>query len=264
MFYDYHMHSNFSNDSKVDMEDMIKKSIELGLKEICFTDHVDYDLEADDDLGIDYNKYFDKINFFQDKYNNKISIKQGIEFGLQNQLIDIYNKEANQYPFDFIICSIHAINRFDLYFGNFFKDKTQDEAYENYFKTLYNIIKKFKDYSVLGHLDLVKRYGNYDKLLDDRLFSDIIESILKQAIYDGKGIEINTSCYRYNLPDLTPSRYILNMYKDLGGEIITTGSDSHNTSQIAYEFNYIYSHLKDLGFRYICKFDKMKPEFINI
>ena len=57
MFYDYHMHSNFSNDSKADMEDMIKRSIDLGLKEICFTDHVDYDLDSDDSFGIDYNKY---------------------------------------------------------------------------------------------------------------------------------------------------------------------------------------------------------------
>ena len=60
MFYDYHMHSSFSNDSKSDMEDMIKKSIELGLKEICFTDHVDYDTDSDDDWEIDYNKYLTK------------------------------------------------------------------------------------------------------------------------------------------------------------------------------------------------------------
>mgnify|MGYP002567162650 CR=1 FL=1 len=71
MFYDYHMHSNFSNDSKADMEDMIKRSIDLGLKEICFTDHVDYDLDSDDSFGIDYNKYFDKIQSLQNKYKDK-------------------------------------------------------------------------------------------------------------------------------------------------------------------------------------------------
>ena len=54
------------------------------------------------------------------------------------------------------------------------------------------------------------------------------------------------------------------MYKDLGGEIITTGSDSHNTSQIAYNFDYIYSYLKDIGIKYVCSFDKMKPKFIKI
>ncbi len=264
MFYDYHMHSNFSNDSKTDMEDMIKKSIELGLKEICFTDHVDYDLDADDDWGIDYNNYFDKIDYLQSKYKNKISIKKGIEMGLQKQIIHRCGNDINHHPFDFVICSQHAINRSDLYFGNFFLDKTQYEAYEYYYKELHDIIKIYKNYSVVGHLDLVKRYGNYEQVLDDKPFDDIIEAILKQAIYDGKGIEINTSCYRYNLPDLTPSRHILNMYKELGGEIITTGSDSHNPSQIAYNFDYIYSYIKNIGFKYVCSFDKMSPQFIKI
>lgn len=264
MFYDYHMHSSFSNDSNTDMEYMIKRSIDLGLKEICFTDHVDYDLKNDIDWGIDYNKYFDTLDFFKAKYKNKISIKKGIELGLQKQIIDKCSNDATKYPFDFIICSLHAINRVDLYYGEFFKEKTQHEAYENYFLELFNIVKNYKNYSVLGHLDLVKRYGNYDKVLDDSSFIYIIESILKQVIHDGKGIEINTSCYRYNLPDLTPSRKILNLYKELGGEIITTGSDSHNPSQIAHNFDYIYEYLKSIGFKYICKFNKMNPEFINI
>ena len=173
-------------------------------------------------------------------------------------------ESKKKYPFDFVICSQHAINRSELYFGNFFLDKTQHEAYEYYYKELYDIIKVYKNYSVLGHLDLVKRYGNYGKVLDDKPFDDIIEAILKQAIYDGKGIEVNTSCYRYNLPDLTPSRHILNMYKDLGGEIITTGSDSHNPAQIAYNFDYIYSYLQSIGFKYVCSFDKMNPQFIKI
>ena len=243
---------------------MIKRSIDLGLKEICFTDHVDYDLDSDDSFGIDYNKYFDKIQSLQNKYKDNISIKKGIEIGLQKQIIDKCNNDINKYPFDFVICSQHAINRSELYFGNFFLDKTQHEAYEYYYKELYDIIKVYKNYSVLGHLDLVKRYGNYGKVLDDKPFDDIIEAILKQAIYDGKGIEVNTSCYRYNLPDLTPSRHILNMYKDLGGEIITTGSDSHNPAQIAYNFDYIYSYLQSIGFKYVCSFDKMNPQFIKI
>ncbi len=264
MFYDYHMHSNFSNDSKTDMEDMIKKSIDLGLKEICFTDHVDYDLDTDDDWGIDYNKYFEKLNYLTDKYKDKISVKKGIELGLQRQIIDRCSHDINSYPFDFVICSQHALDKCDLYYGNFFIDKTQHEAYEKYFSELYHIVKNFKDYSVLGHLDLVKRYGKFDNVLEDKYFSEIIEAILMQAIYDGKGIEVNTSCYRYKLPDLTPSRYILNLYKDLGGEILTTGSDSHTPSQVAYKFDYLYPHLKELGFKYISKFDKMNPEFIKL
>ena len=84
------------------------------------------------------------------------------------------------------------------------------------------------------------------------------------AIYDGKGVEINTSSFRYKLPDLTPSSYILKRYKELGGEIITTGSDSHNPAQVAHEFKRIYKGLEEMGYKYICTFDKMKPNFIKL
>lgn len=264
MFYDYHMHTNFSNDSKATMEDMIKKSIDLGLREICFTDHVDYDVDTDYGPPIILDEYLAKIDFFKDKYKDKIVIKKGIELGLQKQIVDKCSDVINKHPFDFVICSIHSIDKKDLYFGEFFKDINQKQAYEKYFDELYTVVKTYKDYSVLGHLDLIKRYGDYENVLDDKLFIDFIEAILKQAIHDGKGIEINTSCYRYNLPDLTPSRYILNMYKELGGEIITTGSDSHMPSQIAYKFDYIYSYLKEIGFNYVTTFNKMNPEFIKI
>jgi len=264
MYYDYHMHSNFSNDSIASMEDMINKSIELGLREICFTDHMDFDVDTDYGPIIDLNNYFKKLELLKNKYKDKIIIKKGLELGLQKQIVNQCSEVVKNNLFDFIICSIHSIEKKDLYFGHFFKDKTQYEAYEKYYNELYTVVKNYKDYSVLGHLDLIKRYGYYDKLLDDKLFSDIIETILKQVIYDGKGIELNTSCYRYNLPDLTPSSYILNMYKELGGEIITTGSDSHTPSQIAFKFDYIYSYLKEIGFKYVCSFDKMNPQFIKI
>lgn len=264
MYYDYHMHSNFSADSQTDMEDMIKRSIDLGLKEICFTDHVDYDIISDVSFETDYTSYFKRLEYYQYKYKNNISIKKGIEMGVQSQIINQCSSDINKYPFDFVICSLHAINRIDLYNGTFFDNITQNQAYETYYTELYNIVKNYNDYSVLGHLDLIKRYGGYKDELDDKLFSDIIESILKEVIYNGKGIEINASCFRYGLKDLTPSTYILKMYKDLGGEIITTGSDSHIPSQVAFNFDYIHKKLQYLGFKYISKFDNMKPSLISI
>lgn len=266
MFYDYHMHSNFSPDSNTSMEEMIEASINLGIREICFTDHVDYDINQTDKFVVDYDDYLSKLQLMKDKYSNKISIKKGIELGLQNHLVDKYKKDMKNYSsqLDFVICSMHAIDRNDMYYPDYFIGKTQYEAYETYYKSLLDIVKRYDDYCVLGHLDLIKRYGRYEDYLDDELFIDIIEEILKTAIEKGKGIEVNTSCFKYKLPDLTPSRQILKLYKGLGGEIITTGSDSHDTTQITCKFSQIQSILKDIGFNYICRFDNMNPTFIQI
>lgn len=264
MFYDYHMHSHFSPDCKNSMEDMIKKSIELNLTEICFTDHMEHNACGDSTWVVDYDKYFKEYNLLKEKYSNKINIKIGIEMGLQKHLINKCRNDILNNPFDFVICSQHAIDELDFSLKPFFNNKNQKEAYKVYFLELLNIVKNFKDYSVLGHLDLIKRYGGYKEIIDDKLFYDIIEEILKTVINDNRGIEINASSFRYNLPDLTPSKYILKMYKDLGGEIITTGSDAHSTDYISNEFDYIYSYLKEIGFKYVCSYDKMKPIFNKI
>lgn len=267
MYYDYHMHCSFSDDSKTPMEDMINKSIELGLKEICFTDHVDYSIISNNiekDNLINYEEYFKNIEYFKEKYKNKITIKKGIEMGLQNHILSKCSDDIRSNDFDFVIGSIHTINKSELIKRDFYKDKSQFEAYKQYYDILYNIISKFNDYSVIGHMDIVKRYGDLNNIIDDKIFENEIDKILRKIIDNGKGIEVNTSCFRYGLPDLTPSSYILKRYRQLGGEIITTGSDSHNPNQIAHEFKKIYKGLEEMGYKYICTFNKMEPNFIKL
>lgn len=81
---------------------------------------------------------------------------------------------------------------------------------------------------------------------------------------NGKGIEVNTSSFRYALNDLTPSRDILRLYKELGGTIITIGSDAHKEEHLGAKISYVKEELKKLGFNSFCTFDKMKPIFHEI
>jgi len=122
-------------------------------------------------------------------------------------------------------------------------------------------VTHFKQYSVLGHLDLVKRYTKEQSEHD---FHDIIGEIFKVIIADGKGIELNTSGFRYGLESGMPSPDILKLYKDCGGEIITLGSDSHVASTVAYQFQESLELLESLGFQHITTFDNQKPTFHSI
>lgn len=267
MFYDYHLHCNFSHDSKAHMEDMVKKAIDLQIKEMCFTDHTDYSVLLNNkeiDYEFNVKDYFNSINNLKELYKDKIIIKKGIEVGIQSHILDRCSNLILENDFDFVIASIHTIDKYELIHRNLYKGKTQEEAYRKYYETLYEMLKKYKDYSVVGHLDIVKRYGDLKNIVDDKVFKDIIDETLKLIIADGKGIEINTSSFRYKLTDLTPSRYILKRYRELGGEIITTGSDAHVDYHLAYNFYIIYNSLKELGYKYICTFDEMKPNFIKI
>ena len=282
MLVDYHVHSEFSNDSIYDMEECVIHAIDINLDEICFTDHVDYGVKKDWEEGniiystnekayvknaplanVDYEQYFKKINYLKNKYTDKIIIKTGLEFGMQTHTVDKFQKLYNRYLFDFIILSCHQIDDKGIWTGDFQKGKTRKQYYERYYQEILNVIKQYKDYSVLGHLDLIVRY---DKLgpLPFAEIKDIVTEILKTVITDNKGIELNTSYHRYNLSDSQPSKEILKLYKELGGKIITIGSDSHKEEHLGAYIKEGFNLLKEIGFEYYCTYDNMKPIFHKI
>ena len=282
---DYHIHCEFSDDSRELMENQIDRAIELGLDEICFTDHVDYGIKKDWDEGdiqyrggdgmsssademdpianVDYPKYFEKLDRMRELYKGKITIKNGLEFGIQTITVDKFETLYKRYAdiLDFTLLSMHQVDNLEFWTQDFQRGRTQKEYNEKYYQEIYDVQKVFKNYSVLAHLDLLGRYDEQGFYPFEKV-QDMIAEILKLAIKDGKGIEVNTSSWHYGLPDTQPSRKILKLYKDLGGKIITVGSDAHVTKFLADHLDDAYAILKDeIGFTEICTFDRMEPVF---
>jgi histidinol-phosphatase (PHP family) len=141
---------------------------------------------------------------------------------------------------------------------DFQRGKEQKEYQEKYYEEILHVIKKYHDYSILGHLDMIKRYDKHGEYPFEKV-KPLIQEILKTVIHDGKGIEVNTSCFRYGINDLTPSLDILKLYKSLGGEIITIGSDSHEEGHLGCRIYEVHGILKELGFQAVYTFDKMEP-----
>ncbi len=268
--YDYHVHTLFSEDSQMEVEEGIQKAIVLGIKEIVFTDHVEFNVWRPEtgivDDMFDARQYIDTLNHLKERYQSQISIKIGVEIGLQREEKERIEEFVCAYPFDFVIGSSHTIDRYDLYLGNLYQNATKEEAYARYFKEVLEIVKTIEHYNVYGHLDLVRRYA-YNKYDDIEINDDELEwigQILKELIYRGKGIEVNTSGFRYGLGGLNPDIDVLKLYKKLGGEIITVGSDAHRKEDIGHKIQETYQLLKDIGYSYITIFDKMQPEFVKI
>lgn len=285
MFADYHLHTQFSDDSTEPMENQVKRAIELGLDEICFTDHVDYGIKRDFDdprgivsriivehgkemksfmTNVNYPEYFKEIKRLQEKYPN-LTIKQGLEFGIQSHTVPAYEKLYDKYKenLDFVLFSMHQVHDLELWDQSFQKGKTQQKYNEQYYDEIYKTMKIFKNYSCLAHLDVLVRY-DLNGIYPFEKVEEKIAEILKLAIADGKGIEINTSSWHYGLQDTQPSQKILKLYKDLGGKIITAGSDGHSTQYVADHIQDAYEILKIIGFKQICTFEHRKPKFHDI
>ncbi len=283
MFPDYHIHTAYSDDSEYPMEQVVLDAINKGITELCFTDHVDYGIKRDWDdkrgmlyrpggpgepeqmplANIDHPRYVSEIAHLQQKYGDRITMKLGAEFGMQTHTILEYRKLFSQYAYDFIILSVHQVGDKEFWTQDYQRGRSQEEYNLGYYEELLALIEGYQDYSVLGHLDLIARYDLAGHFPFDKL-RPILTDILKNVIREGKGIEVNTSCYRYGLNDLTPARQILELYQRLGGRVLTIGSDSHKKTHLGSHIPETLIILKDMGFREICTYDRMEPIFHNL
>ena len=267
---DYHMHTSFSGDSTAPMEQMILKGIELGLDSICFTEHMDMDFvyeqpseEGMFDLNTDSYLY-DFIKY-KEKYSGQIQLLFGVELGVQTHLKKELALYAKSYDFDFIIASSHMCNQKDPGYASFYEGRSEKEAYREYFLSILDNLKAFDNFDVYGHLDYVVRYGpTKDAGYTYEQYCDILDEILETLIEKEKGIEVNTGALGYQLRDFNPCTAILKKYHQLGGEIITIGSDAHTPSAIARGFQRAAEVLTECGFRYYTTFEKRVAEFHRI
>lgn len=255
---DYHVHTEFSDDSVCPMEDMVQKGIALGLNEIAFTEHVDYGVKTDDNCS--YPEYFEKLGRMREQFGDKITLKTGIEFGVQRETVEEFNQAFAAHPFDFVILSNHQADGKMYYNGEYQPGKNQKQLNESYYEATLDVLNRYDHWSVLGHIDMIKRYDPLGTYADEKIMP-IIDDILRCTIAKDKGIELNTSSFRYKLNDLTPSRAILRRYYDLGGRVLTIGSDAHETKNLHEQIDYARGELKKIGFTEFCTFTNMEPSF---
>lgn len=268
MISDYHVHTLFSTDSEALPEEHITKAIALGMKEICFTDHIDYDYPPQNDsqpFTFEPDEYFARLSALRDKYASLIKIKIGVELGLNPQC-DIPNRQlVNGYPFDFVIGSSHLVDGGDPYYAEFWQDKSISECITAYYEAVLRNVTLFNDYDVYGHLDYIRRYvPDKSFVYVDADYRDILDMILKNIISKGHGIELNTRELSNGLTHFIPTIALLKRYRELGGEIVTVGSDAHITKNIGYAFATARDILLNSGFKYVTTFEKRMPTYMPL
>ncbi len=276
MLADFHLHSEFSDDSKTPMEEQIAEAICLGLDEICFTDHVDYGIKLDwsDEreilwrngnplMNVNYPEYFGKLHRMQKTFGNRIMIRKGLEFGIQMHTISQFEKLFTEYQeeLDFVLLSMHQVEDQEFWTQDFQRGRTQREYNLRYYEEIYSVMQNFKHYQVLAHLDLLSRYDPAGVYPYENV-KEIIDEILRLAVRENKGIELNTSSWRYGLSDTQPCRTILKRYFELGGRLITLGSDAHTPEFVGAHMVEAKHILKDeIGFDRFCTWEKGQPTF---
>lgn len=250
---DYHTHTIFSPDAKSHPEEHIKQAIKEGLDEICFTDHNDFGVSGGE-WELDADEYFKVLLPLKEKYKDQIKVKIGVEIGLDMKTKHLAEKLTANYPFDFVIGSIHSIDMIDIALDNYFVGKSKHDAHLAYFNAMKECVREFDCFDVLGHLDYVRRYGPYEnKDVEYEKYQDIIDEVYKTLIRKGKGIEINLSGFK-QFDEGLPNYNQVKRYYDLGGRILTMGTDSHIFSDVARNLDKAFKMYGDIGFEDVSTF----------
>lgn len=249
IFSDYHVHTAFSPDSKAEMEAVALKGIELGLTELAFTDHVDFDCPTNDFPTMEsYREYYPVFSSLKEKYKDKITLLLGIENGYQPQVTDKMEDILQEVPFDFVLMSIHSVDKKRCYNPEYQDSITEEAATLRYLETVLQAVSRFHNYDSLAHLTFLARYLK-SKNIPYKQYKEYFQEIFALLIAGGKALEVNTSGYRYGLDAPIPHWELLKAYYKTGGRLITLGSDAHITQDIAKDFATVIPGLEAIGFK---------------
>lgn len=257
---DSHNHTHFSEDCDSLLDDMIVAAIKKGIKYYTITDHLDLDYQDKHfTFDLDHELRKKAILEAKEKYRDHINIYYGLECGVQPHIIKEVDVIIQSQAFDFVIASMHTTHKKDLYTQDFYKGLTPLEAYKAYIKEFTLCLESMEHYNVVGHLDIVKRY---DHALLDVDLNDVkheICELLDVVIRKGKGLEVNTSGYNDVFHHAFPHPTILKWYNELGGRILTLGSDAHVPHRIAQHYTKALDCIQSCGFDHLMIFEKMNP-----
>lgn len=274
---DIHNHCNLSSDSAATPEEMAKTAFDLGVRHFALTDHIELDEFNDGEW--DYWAAIDKtrptFEKLRDQYEGRMKIYYGTEIG--QAMYDLHNAEKilAEHDYDFVIGSVHRTCHYE-HMG-----KIPDNEFDRkrvmveYWEDMLNLVEWGK-FCTLAHMTFLLRFVNVDTptgLVTDKAqrsqaaydtYKSIIDEILRIIVKKEIALEVNSSGYRRGLGDPMAAAPFIKKYKELGGKLITVGSDAHQPSDIAKDIDKCYELLRELGFNEICVFEKKQPKFIKI
>lgn len=277
---DCHTHTQYSMDSEADINEMIKRAIELGLKAYAITDHCECccwfpkehyaDTEIFDyfNYAEDFENSLNAVTAMKEKYGSEINLICGIEMGQAVHDLEIAERIVSDERLDFIIGSIHQTRDEKDFFYIDYRNMSMDEIYlllDKYFKEIYELCKWGK-FDILGHLTYALRYMKRRYGIDPDIsrYDELIAESFRELVSKGKGIEINTSGLRQNFGDVFPPLKYVKLFRDLGGEILSVGSDAHKVEDLGSGIAEGIEIARAAGFTRLCYFKKRKPCFLRI
>lgn len=262
--FDSHVHTSHSHDGQSTMEEVCAQAASRGVMGVAFTDHYECDI-PEQRLGV--RDALAELPRFQQQYRGRLRLGRGIELGQGHLYPEVAEEILGSEEFDLVLGSVHtSAPGVDIGVINFNKPEVKvSDILEKYFRDCYDMAV-WGRFDVMAHLGYPERYiwGKYRIPVSFAPYEDVIQATLKLLVETGKGLEVNTSGYRQGLGKTIPILAILKRYYQLGGRIVTLGSDAHRAEDLAADFEVAMDILTGIGFEYFAFYRERQPVMLKL
>ncbi|MDD2533658.1 MAG: histidinol-phosphatase HisJ family protein [Eubacteriales bacterium] len=272
---DCHSHSlHYSFDATQTVDDLLADAQAHQLAGICLTDHYDKDIVYDgleNIFNIDqYFRHLSPLKQASAQLSTKLLI--GIELGWMPNLTALYNQIIAGWSFDSIVLSLHVMDDgLDMYLHKQIFNEGVLPAFSRALKQMNDMVQAVPDFTILGHFDYISRYVPRQTVrMDYQPLADEFDTLFRTLIMNGKSLELNTRTTQKLIHNglkgqaAWPDQQIFKRYLELGGELISLSSDSHQLGQVATLFPEAIDYLRSLGVLYVTHFEDLKPILTKI
>lgn len=261
---DCHLHTAaFSCDAKATLGGFVARAHEMELDLLTTTEHVDFDPRDYGYGHYDQARHVAQREWVRGRSFGRLKVLIGVEIDYQVRYEADVRGFLGGAAYDFVIGSVHYAQGESIFSPAFF-DLPERASYEAYLGQALQAVRSGL-FDVLGHLDIVKRYGveHYGPFQPER-YAEQIDALLRACVETGTGIEVNTSGYRGPPEEPFPSLAVLSRYRELGGELLTVGSDAHVVEDLGRDVPLALELAQCAGFEAIAAFVDRQPMWLPI
>jgi histidinol-phosphatase (PHP family) len=268
---DLHVHSTCSGDGLSDIAEYADRARQAGLAVVGFCEHADFDPRDHGGGYPDPVRYERELAAAAERVP-EVRFCRGVEITYQTGFEAEIRAWLSDHAWDYVVASVHLIDYHDGWaivsepgsITDYFAGHSRREAYGPYFEALFHAAQSGLGH-VLGHFDLIKRFGvaRYGPF-DPAAFQNEIRAVLRAAVASGLGLEINTSGLRQAPGEPYPALDVLRWYRELGGELITVGSDAHRAGDLGAGIPVALDLAQAAGFRAVAYFVQGQTHWLDL
>lgn len=246
------------------MQEMCQSAIAKGIPEIGFTEHYDLHPDEPDRDWFKPEGWWAEIERCRAEFAGQLTIRAGIEIGEPH----LFRAEAQAMlasgPFDYVLGSLHWVGNKSVFDASYFSTTPADTLFHDFFTELAQMTS-VADFDILSHFDVPVRlgygiYGGYDPTR----YADVIRPVLQNCIDRGIALDLNTAVLRRHVPIMTPGHVILGWYVEMGGKLVTLGSDAHYPQHVGAGLDAALAMMRTVGIEEVVRFEQRQAYQVQL